>query len=661
MEMGIDVIALIAAPIVSILTQIFSAFVAYRIFHGRRDHGRMFKFSILIKECAVTYLNRQFFSVSIFSVILAVIIGLIFGLFTALTFSVGSIFSALSAYIGTTIAVNTNFRVAKNAKQGIHKAFQTAFQGGTAIGLILTGFGILVVSGLHALFSSMGYDDPSMLIGLGFGASLVGLFARVGGGIYTKAADISADLVGKVEVGLSEDDPRNPAVIADQVGDNVGDIAGTGSDVFQSYVCTLIAAMILGASIYGSNGIAYPLLVLGSGLISSMTGSFFTKVKSINVKRLVNAGMYFSAALTALASAILSWIIFNGLNAFYIVLTGIIAVVLLAHVTEYYTSPMKKPVDSIVKASETGPALNVLSGLTVGLEGTAIPTIIFLATILLAYRLEGLYGITLAAVGFLSINATLISMASYGPIVDNANGLMAMSGADPESRRIMDSLDAVGNMTKAVCKVYAVGTSVLAQVALFSAYLNAACLKTLDISNPLTIAGMLIGGTLTFLLCSLIIRAVGRAAYAMIGEIHEQFRMGQKISVTPNYARCIDISTKAAIKNMFYPAALSVAVPFTVGLLLGPEAMGGLIAGNLVTVLPMALLMCISGAAWDNAKKSVEASSPSYKGSMLHAAAVIGDTIGDPLKDAAGPSLDIFINLIGMAALIYATHILAAR
>jgi K(+)-stimulated pyrophosphate-energized sodium pump len=658
--MDLNIIALVA-PIASILTQIFSALVAYRIIYGKRDSGKILEFSNLIKECAVTYLNRQFFSVSVFSIILAVIIGLAFGLFTALTFSVGSILSALSAYIGTTIAVNTNFRVAKNAKQGIHKAFQTAFQGGTAIGLILTGFGILVVSGLHALFSSMGYDDPSMLIGLGFGASLVGLFARVGGGIYTKAADISADLVGKVEAGLSEDDPSNPAVIADQVGDNVGDIAGTGSDVFQSYVCTLVAAMILGASIYGSNGIAYPLLVLGAGLISSMIGSFFTKVKSRNVKRLINLGIYFSAALTALASAIFSWIIFNSLNAFYIVLTGILSVVLLAYVTEYYTSPDKRPVNSIVKASETGPAINILSGLTVGLESTAIPTIIFLATILLAHHFEGLYGITLAAVGFLSINATLISMASYGPIVDNANGLITMSGADPESRKTIDTLDAVGNVTKAVCKVYAVGTSVLAQVALFSAYLNAAHLKTLDISNPLTIAGMLTGGMITFLLCSLIIRAVSRAAYTMIKEIHKQFSAGLGRNITPNYVRCIDISAKAAIKNMFYPAALSVAVPFTVGLLLGPEAMGGLIAGNLITVLPMALLMCISGAAWDNAKKSVEANNPSYKGSIVHAAAVIGDTIGDPLKDAAGPSLDIFINLIGMAALIYATHILTAK
>lgn len=658
--MDLNMIVLVA-PTVSILIQIFSAIVAYRIFHGRRDSGKMLEFSNLIKGCTVTYLKRQFFAVSVFSVILAVIIALAFGLFTALTFSVGSIFSALSAYIGTMIAVNTNFRAARNARRGINKAFQTAFQGGTAIGLILTGFGILVVSGLHALFSSMGYKDPSMLVGLGFGASLVGLFARVGGGIYTKAADISADLVGKVEAGLAEDDPRNPAVIADQVGDNVGDVAGTGSDVFQSYVCTLIAAMILGASIYGSSGVAYPLLVLGAGLISSTVGSFITRVKSRNIKRLIDVGMYVSAVLTALASAMISWMIFNSLNAFYIILTGVIAVVLLAHVTEYYTSPGRKPVESIVKASETGPAINILSGLTVGLESTAMPTIIFSATILLAYHFEGLYGITLAAVGFLSINATLISMASYGPIADNANGLITMSGADPESRRTMDSLDAVGNVTKAVCKVYAVGTSVLAQVALFSAYLNAANLRTLDISNPLTIAGMLTGGMLTFLLCSLIIRAVSRAAYTMIREIHKQFSMGFRRNPKPNYARCIDISTRAAIKNMLYPAALSVAVPFTVGLLLGPEAMGGLIAGNLVTVLPMALLMCISGAAWDNAKKSFEANNQPHKGDIVHAATVIGDTIGDPLKDAAGPSLDIFINLIGMAALIYATHIFAAN
>jgi len=516
-----------------------------------------------------------------------------------------------------------------------------------------------VVSGLYLILSSMGYMNPSILAGLGFGASLVGLFARVGGGIYTKAADISADLVGKVEMGLVEDDPRNPAVIADQVGDNVGDVAGTGSDVFQSYVCTLVAAIILGTLMHGNEGVAYPMLVLGAGLLSSIIGSFAVKIKMKNIRKAIDLGIYVSAFITALFSAMLSQIFFNNLNAFYIVLTGIIAVVLLAYVTEYYTLPEKKPVNDIVKLSEAGPATNVLAGLATGLESTAIPTIIFLAVILLSYYFDGLYGLTLAAIGFLSINATLISIASYGPIVDNANGLITVSESNPKIRKAIENLDAVGNATKAICKVYAIGTSVLAQVALFSAYIEAANLRILNAADPVTIAGMLVGGMLTFLLCSLVIRAVHQAAYVMIMEIRRQFSEGFGAK-KPDYIRCIDISTRAAIKNMFYPALLSTAVPFLVGLLFGPEAMGGLIAGNLVTMLPVSLLMCISGASWDNAKKFVESNILADKRKMIHVATVIGDTVGDPLKDAAGPSLDIFINLIGTIALIYAAHLLAS-
>ena len=656
--MGLSLLMLIA-PLAGIFVQIFSAIVAHSIFRKQRDFGKISEISEMIKRCAVAYLNRQFSTVSFFGIILALLIGLTFGFFTALTFSIGAILSALSAYVGTIIAVNANSKTARDARQGTRKAFLTAFQGGTAIGLISTGLSLLVVSGLYLILSSMGYMNPSILAGLGFGASLVGLFARVGGGIYTKAADISADLVGKVEMGLVEDDPRNPAVIADQVGDNVGDVAGTGSDVFQSYVCTLVAAIILGTLMHGNEGVAYPMLVLGAGLLSSIIGSFAVKIKMKNIRKAIDLGIYVSAFITALFSAMLSQIFFNNLNAFYIVLTGIIAVVLLAYVTEYYTLPEKKPVNDIVKLSEAGPATNVLAGLATGLESTAIPTIIFLAVILLSYYFDGLYGLTLAAIGFLSINATLISIASYGPIVDNANGLITVSESNPKIRKAIENLDAVGNATKAICKVYAIGTSVLAQVALFSAYIEAANLRILNAADPVTIAGMLVGGMLTFLLCSLVIRAVHQAAYVMIMEIRRQFSEGFGAK-KPDYIRCIDISTRAAIKNMFYPALLSTAVPFLVGLLFGPEAMGGLIAGNLVTMLPVSLLMCISGASWDNAKKFVESNILADKRKMIHVATVIGDTVGDPLKDAAGPSLDIFINLIGTIALIYAAHLLAS-
>ncbi|MEM2702452.1 MAG: sodium-translocating pyrophosphatase [Candidatus Bathyarchaeia archaeon] len=653
---------ILMAPVASILAQVLSSLVAYRILHKRYDSRRILEISRIIRDGAISYLNRQFLAVSIFSAILAVIIGLFFGLFTALTFCIGSTFSAISAYLGTLIAVNTNSKTAEAAKEGFRKAFATAFEGGTATGLLLTGFGLLIVSGLYIIFSILGYENPSNLVGLGFGASLVGLFARVGGGIYTKAADISADLVGKVEMGLVEDDPRNPAVIADQVGDNVGDVAGTGSDVFQSYVCTLIAAIILGVSVRGIEGVTYPMLVLGSGLISSALGSFFVKITSGSVKSSIYLGMHVSALLASLASAIASQLLFGNLEAFYATLMGILSILLIAHITEYYTSPEKKPVEEIVKASKTGPAINVLIGLSVGLEGTLIPTVIFSAIVFLAYHIEGLYGITLVAIGFLSIMATFVSMASYGPIVDNANGLITMSRVNADLRRTMDMLDSVGNITKAVCKVYAIGTSALAQVALFSAYVNAAHLRVIDAANPLTIAGMFTGGTLSFLLCSLIIKAVSRAANTMIKEIHRQLSgdksKHQTAGRNPDYIRCINISARAALRGMFYPAILSVVVPFATGLLLGPEAMGGLVVGNLVTMLPLALFMCISGAAWDNAKKYIEADKQEGKGSPSHAASVIGDTVGDPLKDAVGPSLDIFINLIGTVALIYAAYIL---
>ncbi|MEM2342226.1 MAG: sodium-translocating pyrophosphatase [Candidatus Bathyarchaeia archaeon] len=656
-------IAIFITLAISLITEIFSISIAHRIFHRREVTGKIFELSKIIKNGALTYLNQQFLAILASSIILAIISGLFFGLFTALTFSLGAFLSAISAYLGTLIAVNTNSKTAESAKKGFRNAFSMAFNGGITIGLLLTSLGLLIVSGLYFLFLFLGYEDPVNLVGLGFGASLVGLFARVGGGIYTKAADISADLVGKVEFGFVEDDPRNPAVIADQVGDNVGDIAGTGSDVFQSYVCTLIAAMILGMSVGGFEGVTYPLLVLSIGLVSSLIGLIFTKtVKDRNIERSIYLGMYISSFITALISGVISQLLFERLNTFYAVLSGIVAILLLAHLTEYYTSPKKRIVRNIVTASKSGPAINILTGLSIGLEATVLPILILSLAVLVSYWFEGLYGITLVAIGFLSIMATFVSMSAYGPIVDNANGLITMSNLNSEIRGTMDMLDSIGNMTKAICKVYAIGTSALAQIALFSAYLNATHLNSINIVNPVTTIGALIGGTLSFFLCSLVIKAVSKAANVMIREIHKWIddddSKRRKNRDKLGYARCINISTRAALKNMFYPAILSVIAPFITGLLLGPEAVGGLILGNLVTTLPLSLFMCISGAAWDNAKKYIEINERGGRGSPIHTALVIGDTVGDPLKDAAGPSLDIFINLIGTAALTYATHII---
>jgi K(+)-stimulated pyrophosphate-energized sodium pump len=641
------------APISGIFAVAFATYLAYRILQKPKGNERINDISNTIKIGTMAFLNRQFITVAIIGAVLAVIIDLVLGFYTALTFIVGAVFSAISAYAGVIIAIHTNVRTAESAKHGIKEALKTSFSSGTIIGLSLAGLGLLSVSSLYLLF-----NDPFLLVGLGFGASLIGLFARVGGGIFTKAADVGADIVGKVEMGLPEDDPRNPAVIADQVGDNVGDVAGTGSDVFQSYVCTLVAAMILGISIYGKGGLTYPLVVLGVGILSSIVGSFFVGVNHTDAKQAIKRGMYVAAVLISIASAFVSWEIFHSLNAFYATLAGIIAVILFANLTEYYTSTDKAPVRGIANASRTGAATNIIMGFATSFESVAIPIIVFSASIMIAYHFDGLYGITLLAVGFLSITATFIAMSSYGPIVDNAHGMIEMAGLSHKVHKVMDKLDSVGNVTKAICKVYAIGTSALAQVALISAYISAAQLQTIDVMKPSVVTGMLIGGMLSFLLCSLIIKAVSNAAYKMIEEVRRQFRKNHKKNIKPNYARCIDISTKAALKGMFLPALLSVAVPLGVGFFFGREALGSLIVGNLVTMFPLALMMCIGGAAWDNAKKYIEAGNLGGKGTPTHDAAVIGDTVGDPLKDAAGPSLDVFVNLIGTVGLLYATSAL---
>ncbi len=643
------------APVAGLSALFFAVYQAYRVL--RKPNGKtMVEISDAIKIGATAYLNRQFKTVSIIGAALTVILWLTLGVSSALTFAVGALFSALSAYVGVVIAIRTNVKTAEAAKRGFKEALATASHSGTVVGLSLTGLGLLGVSGLYILVG-----DPLFIVGLGFGASLIGLFARVGGGIYTKAADMGADLVGKVEMGFPEDDARNPAVIADQVGDNVGDIAGTGSDVFQSYVCAMVAAMIIGITVHGNDGLTYPLVVLGAGIIASIVGSFFVRTRNGDARQALNKSMYVAALVVSAASAFASWLIFHDLYAFYATFVGVVAVILFAWLTQYYTSPDSAPVKAIATASKTGPATNILMGFALSFESTAFPIIVFSAAIMLAYHFEGLYGIALVAVGFLSITATFIAMSSYGPIVDNARGMMEMVGSNIEEQKVMDALDSVGNITKAVCKVYAIGTSALAQVALFSAYVQAAKLQTIDVMNTSVVAGLLIGGMLSFIFCSLVIKAVGKAAYSMIREVRKQFSENFGLTngeAKPNYARCVDISTRAALRGMLLPAVLSVAVPLGVGLTLGREAMGGLIVGNLVTMLPLALIMCIGGAAWDNAKKYVEAGNLGGKGTATHDATVIGDTVGDPLKDAAGPSLDIFINLIGTIALLYATSLL---
>ncbi|MEM2169361.1 MAG: sodium-translocating pyrophosphatase [Candidatus Bathyarchaeia archaeon] len=648
--------------IVCVVVNLLSILLIQRLFKVSVSIEKLSEVSGIIKRGVVSYLNKQFFWILLFTTAFTIIIEVFFGIFKAIVFFLGSILSVLSAYVGTLIAVNTNSKAAESAKEGFFKAFFTAFSGGMVAGLSLTSFGLIAVIGPYLIFSALGYNDLTNLIGLAFGASLVGLFVRVGGGIYTKAADISADVVGKIEMGLPEDDPRNPAVIADQVGDNVGDIAGTGSDVFQSYVCMLIASIILGIAVHGSVGALYPFIVLGSGLISSAVNLLSAKFPSKDFRWLIYELIYVPATLTAAASAIASQYFFGSMRAFLPTLMGIISVLLLAHITNYYALPKSKRVEAIIKASRSGPAINILTGLSTGLEAVLLPTLVISAAIFLAYYFDGLYGIALVAAGFLSMMATFVSMAAYGPIVDNANGLITMSKMGDDLRKTMDMLDSIGNVTKATCKVYAIGTSALAQIALFSTYLASARLNVINAANLQVITGILIGGSLSFILCSLVLKAVSRASHKMIEEIRKHFnappseRMARRGK--PGYIQCIEISTKASLRGMFLPAILSVIIPFAAGFLLGKEALGGLIIGNLVTTLPLSLLMCISGAAWDNAKKRIEMMMRKNEpDNLTYAASVIGDTVGDPLKDAAGPSLDIFINLIGTAALLYVAYV----
>jgi K(+)-stimulated pyrophosphate-energized sodium pump len=654
-RIGLDfaVVALIAG----FSAMVFAVLLALWVLRKKDSTPETNEVSEVIRAGARRYLTIQFSMIAVFGAVLAIILYFLLGAFAASTFVVGALLSGVSGYIGVTVAVHTNARTAQAALSSFREAFSTAVNSGTVAGMALAGLALLGVSLLYIILR-----DPFLLLGLGFGASLICLFARVGGGIYTKAADIGADLVGKVEIGIPEDDPRNPAAIADQVGDNVGDIAGTGSDVFQSYVMALVAAMILGETLHGSQGLAYPMAVAAAGIISSLVASFFARSKNSNGQRAMFRTLYAAVIIVSATTASLAWMLFGNLQAFYATFVGIVAIVLLAWITLYYTSPNHKPVLDIAKASTTGPATNLIFGLARGFESTTFELVIFAVAVILAFQFDGLYGISMVAVGFLSITATLIAMAAYGPVVDNAKGIIQISGLRDEAREITNALDAVGNTTKAVCKGYAIETSAFAQVAILSAFITATKLKFIDLATPTVIAGLLLGAMLSFLIVSQILRAVGKSANCMIEEVRRQFAKipGLKEGkAKPDYAECVDISTRGALRNMFLPASLTIIIPIIVGFVFGVESVGGLIAGNLITTLPLALMMVQGGAALDNAKKFVEAGNMGGIGSPTYAATIIGDTVGDPLKDAAGASLDVLMNLIGSISILFASLYLA--
>ncbi len=643
------------APLVGLLAIVFAIYLIRGLLRKSRGSKEMTDVSDDIKTGANAYIARQFLVAGLFVTGITFVVGYVLGGPVALAFALGAVLSGLSAYVGMRVAVHMNSRTASAACSSLSESLDVAVKSGTVVGLSLAGLGLL---GVGLMYTIVG--DPFLLLGMGFGASLIGLFARVGGGIYTKAADIGADLVGKIEEGIPEDDPRNAAVIADQVGDNVGDIAGTGSDVFQSYIMALVAAMILGLSVYGFYGVIYPLGVAAAGIVSSLVAvaSFRIRSRIKSAQQAIYRSIYLAIVLVTAMSALISFLLFGGLKEFYATFVGIVTVVLLAWITLYYTSMSRKPVQGIARASAAGPAMNVIFGFARGFESTIFSILVFTTAIVLAYLFNGLYGISMVAVGFLSITATLIAMSSFGPIVDNAKGIIELSKVHEEALNAIDELDSVGNTTKAVCKVYALGTSAFAQVAIFSAFVEATKLSFINLANPMVVAGLLIGGMLSFLFVSQILQAIATSATKMVSEVRRQFaeipglREG---TAKADYAKCVDISTRGALKGMFVPAVFSLIIPLAIGYIMGVEAVGGLIAGNLVTTVPLGLMMIQGGAAWDNAKKYVEKGNLGGIGTKTHEATIVGDTVGDPLKDAAGPSLDFLMNLIGSMAILFAS------